>query len=268
MNRFYTSILTLIFCVSIFLSSCKEENGTVIPTPQPPVKTDTLKKDAYPVGGSLQKLSDSTKTASIEQYHLFIPSDYNEFKKRYPVIIFMAGGGSKGSDIRRVIGDGSPGNYALKTPGFPFIVLSPQLSGNVSDWELDGYEKFFSEVSKKYNISKDSIYITGLSVGGVATWKFASAKPQRYAAATPIGAYGDINEVCKMKDVAVWAFHNRGDDRYSLNAAQQTIDAYNICATQPALFTIYENNGHNGWIKAYNDPKLYEWFLTRKRATL
>ncbi len=102
----------------------------------------------------------------------------------------------------------------------------------------------------------------------VAALNFASAQPQRYATAVPIGAYGDVSQVCNMKDVSVWAFHNRGDDRYSLNAAQQTIDAYNVCATQPAQFTIYEANGHKGWEKAYEDPKLYEWLLTKSRTVL
>ena len=30
--------------------------------------------------------------------------------------------------------------------------------------------------------------------------------------------------------------------------------------------TVYPEAGHDSWTEAYNDPKLYEWFLKHERA--
>ena len=28
------------------------------------------------------------------------------------------------------------------------------------------------------------------------------------------------------------------------------------------IFTVYAEAGHNSWTKSYNNPQLYEWFLS------
>ncbi len=248
-NRF-----KLLLLMSLAILSCKKENTLI--------EEKKVAPNGYD-GGSLIKLSAQTKTSSISQYHLYLPEDYKKNNNLYPIIIFLHGGGAKGENIAEVTANGTLPGYALKTQGFPFVVISPQLSSNFPEWDLQDLDKFYQGVIDEYRADKRKIYISGYSIGGIATWRFTSAHPNYFAAAAPVACYGDLNTVCNMKNIPVWGFHNRFDFSYTLSAGEQTIDAYNACAVDKAKFTIYDDTGHEGWTKAYNNPELYTWLASK-----
>ncbi len=251
----FSHFVTIVICFLI-INGCKKDENV-----EAEVK---LAPNGYN-GGSVAKPSAEAKIASISQYHLYLPDGYKENNNTYPVIIFLHGGGAKGDQIAQVTASGTLPGYALKNQDFPFIVISPQLASNYPEWDTSDLQKFYNDVINDYRIDKGRIYISGYSIGGIAAWRFASANPEYFAAAAPIGCYGDLSTVCKMKDVPVWAFHNRFDFSYTLSAAEQTITAYDACATEKAKFTVFDDTGHEGWTKAYNNPDLYIWLSSKRK---
>ena len=48
-----------------------------------------------------------------------------------------------------------------------------------------------------------------------------------------------------------------------LEESQRMVDALKRRGGKPQ-FTIYPEAGHDSWTKSYDNPKLYEWFLSHK----
>ena len=69
-----------------------------------------------------------------------------------------------------------------------------------------------------------------------------------------------------MKRLPFWVFHGDKDDRVPLQKSQEMVDALKQAGAKDVQFTVYPGVGHDSWVKAYDDPKLYEWFLSHKRG--
>ncbi len=73
----------------------------------------------------------------------------------------------------------------------PFVIAAPLLSAS-SDYSsfpeayLDGV---LAEIQADYRVDAKRIYVTGLSMGGEATYRFAVHHPETFAAIAPLSAY-------------------------------------------------------------------------------
>src|SRR5688572_29790043 len=65
--------------------------------------------------------------AARAKYQLFLPRDYGSRTERWPLILFLHGGGERGDDIERVKVHG-PLKIAAQRADFPFIVVAPQVA--------------------------------------------------------------------------------------------------------------------------------------------
>src|SRR5687768_16967234 len=61
-----------------------------------------------------------------ERYLLFLPAGYESGSERWPLILFLHGGGERGDDIEKVKVHG-PLKVVAERPDFPFIVVAPQV---------------------------------------------------------------------------------------------------------------------------------------------
>ncbi len=116
-------------------------------------------------------------------------------------------------------------------------------------------------LEEKYNVDKNRIYVTGLSMGGYGTWSLAMEYPYRFAAIAPICGAGNERIACRLKDTPVWAFHGAKDNVVPISGDQKLIDELKKCGGD-IKFTIYPNANHDSWTETYNNPKLYDWLLS------
>jgi Predicted peptidase len=201
-------------------------------------------------------------------YLLFIPKGYNESgSDRWPLLIFLHGSGERGTDINVVKKHGPP-MLVEKNPAFPFIVISPQLpeqSATVGQyWPVPPLEAILEHALKTLRVDPSRVYLTGLSLGGIATWDWGTTNPEHFAALAPVAAFGDPTKACKAKDVPVWAFHGDHDDAVDTRGDFEMVDALKKCGSAPRL-TIYPNTDHWSWVPAYNDPALWMWLLEQRK---
>ena len=203
-------------------------------------------------------------------YLLFIPKGYNESgKDRWPLLIFLHGSGERGTDINVVKKHGPP-MLVEKDPAFPFIVISPQLPEQSATigryWPIPPLEAILHHALKTLRVDPSRVYLTGLSLGGMATWEWGIAHPEHFAALAPVAASGDPKRACDAKDVPVWAFHGDHDGSVDTRGDFEMIDALKKCASSPApRLTIYPNTDHWSWVPAYNDPALWMWLLEQRK---
>jgi predicted peptidase len=187
-------------------------------------------------------------------YLLFLPEGYGKKDKKWPLILFLHGAGETGNDLARVKRHGPP-RIVEKKKDFPFIVVSPQASRR--GWNPDVLNALLDDVLSKYDVDKDRVYLTGLSMGGYGTWALAAAHPERFAAIVPICGGGDPAEAKKYKNLAIWVFHGAKDRLVPVRNSRVMVDAIKKAGGKAEL-TIYPEADHDSWTETYNNPKLYE----------
>lgn len=199
------------------------------------------------------------------KYLLFLPAAYDDDPEAlWPLIYFFHGAGENGDNLDRIKVHGPP-MLVEKDPDFPFIVLSPLMSHTMVNvpWTpfLETHLALLEDVEANYRVDASRVYLTGLSQGGFVTWYMAAAYPATFAAIAPIAGGGNRSTACALTGVPVWAFHGSADSVVSVSNTEVMVEAIEDCGGVPK-FTIYPGVGHNSWTRTYDNPELYDWFMS------
>ena len=213
-----------------------------------------------------QKAEHLEKEVTVKHeldYLLYLPADL-QCKEKWPLLVFLHGAGERGSDINKVKVHGPP-KLVESDPNFKFIVLSPQCPTG-SWWDPETLKVLIDEIEAKYPVDSNRIYLTGLSMGGFGTWALAAHQPNRFAAIAPICGGGDaVRHTYVIKDIPTWVFHGAKDNVVPLERSQSMVDGMKRFGAKEVKFTIYPEAGHDSWTESYNNPELYDWFLSHKK---
>jgi predicted peptidase len=151
----------------------------------------------------------------------------------------------------------------------PFIIVTPLLN-TAEDYQsfpeayMDGV---LEEVLTDYRVDATRIYLTGLSMGGEATWRFALHRPDTFAAIAPLAAYlsqADTLRMERIKNLPVWAIHGADDTVAPLALGQSPVDALKAVGGN-VRFTVLAGHGHDVWTDTYSDPAFYDWLLRHQK---
>ena len=210
----------------------------------------------------------ATVTKSIGYpYLLQRPADYDaDPSRRFPLIIALHGSGECGTDLRRVANGSGLARLAATRPAFPFIVVSPQSPSEKEWFTVESLDATLADVLATNRVDVDRVYLTGLSMGGYATWDWACHRPDAFAAIAPIAGEGNTDFAADLRHVPVWAFHGGDDPEVSVIEERRMVDAVNQRGGDARL-TVYPGVGHNAWERTYRGTELFDWFLARRRAT-
>ena len=221
------------------------------------------------VGGAFAQGSHEARslgsTSAPYGYYEYLPTDYSGSSKDFPLIIFLHGAGERGNgkgELDQAVKFG-PGREINNGKDLPFIILSPQTSDYWSVQELDD---FINYAVKEYNIDKDRVYLTGLSMGAMGIYAYLEKHPDKIAAVVPIAGSGNPEKVCKYSEVPLWAFHGDKDQTVPISGSKNIVNAYNNCKPTPnpkATLTVMEGKAHWGWNDVYDGSlgDVYGWML-------
>jgi antitoxin component YwqK of YwqJK toxin-antitoxin module len=204
------------------------------------------------------------------QYISYLPKTYKKEKnKKWPLIIYLHGGSSRGNDTLKLYSNGIP-DQIWRGREFPFVIVAPQCPLN-HRWSTDNwFENFYKEVIKKYRIDTNRIYLTGESLGGSGTWYLAMKYPEIFAAIAPMSGFTRhhnfiVKNTSKLKSIPIWAFHGKKDLVVEFEETEWIINKVKNTNSN-VQFKIEPNIGHwMGWI-VYKEDYLYEWFLKHKKT--
>lgn len=215
-------------------------------------------------GHSSQHFERTIQKTLAMQYLLYFPPDYTaDAGRRWPLLVFLHGSGERGNDLRRAAIHGPPKHIAAGRH-YPFIVATPQCPAD-RWWDHEVVFALIDELVLRHRIDPDRIYLTGLSMGGFATWGMAMERPDYFAAIAPVCGGGNRHQATRLKDLPVWAFHGAEDMVVPPERSQELVEAIRAAGGQPRL-TIYPGVGHNSWDPAYDDPTLYTWLRAQRRG--
>jgi predicted peptidase len=239
--------------------------------------TDTGANPAASSGGkNLAKQWTVPKPQQAKvQYLLFLPQGYGQnLDKRWPLILFLHGAGERGNDVSKVASHGPP-EYVNTHPDFPFIVVSPLCPDNLL-WSKDILLGLLDDITNRYAVDSERVYLTGLSMGGYGTWELGCAYPERFAAIVPVCGGGDLLPVLPvmlanggkgqaLKTLGVWAFHGGKDPVVPTEESERMVNWLKLHGAQDVKLTIYPEAGHDAWTETYSNPELYQWLLQHER---
>lgn len=213
---------------------------------------------------SAEKLEKSVTRLVRVNFLLHIPSHYDaKSGERWPLILFLHGAGERGEDLERVKVHGVP-KIVEEREDFPFIVVSPQCPENTW-WSPEDLVALLEEMVARYPVDEERLYLTGLSMGGYGTWSLALQQPGRFAAIAPICGGGNPHLVARIKHVPAWVFHGARDSVVPLQKSEEMVEALRACGGK-VRFTIYPEADHDSWTETYDNPELYEWFLSHRQG--
>lgn len=203
-------------------------------------------------------------------YLTYLPKDYEvNGSTQWPAIIFLHGGSSRGSDLKRVKANGIPDRIE-RGKELPFIVIAPQCPVD-KRWETDDwFDTFYSEIMTQFRIDTNRIYLTGLSLGGSGTWYLAMKHPSTFAAIAPISGKTLHNlfitdSACKLAGVPIWIFHGDRDDVVDVKETHHIAERLDQCNVHYSL-TVFQ--GYKHWQpqwEVYGEDKIYSWFLSHRK---
>ena len=102
-------------------------------------------------------------------------------------------------------------------------------------------------------------------MGGFGTWSLACHQPDRFAAIAPICGGGQWFLAKRLKDLPVWAFHGGKDPVVPVELSEKMVGAVKM-AGGDAKLTVYPEAGHDSWTATYDNPELYDWFLSHSKG--
>jgi len=230
----------------------------------------------YDESGNLHYRADFKNGSTIRPqttryaYLTYLPKDYDvDVSTKWPAIIFLHGGSSRGADLKRVKANGIPDRIE-RGKNIPFIVIAPQCPVD-KRWETDDwFDILYAEIITRYRIDTNSIYLTGMSLGGSGTWYLAMKHPTIFAAIAPIsGKTMHIqfisDSACKLAGLPLWIFHGKDDEVVDVEETHRIVRRLDQCNVS-YLLSIFDGQKHwqTPW-EVYGDDKIYSWFLKCKR---
>ena len=202
------------------------------------------------------------KSLSGLSYLLYLPPGYDQGKE-IPLLLFLHGSGERGNDLELLKKYGPPAIAAKED--FPCIILAPQCPRN-DHWHSEQLDELLEEVLEEVNADRNSVYVSGVSMGGYGCWELAMYVPEKFAAVVPVCGGGNPDQVHRLKPVPVWAFHGAKDEIVPLDASRLMVEGLNRAGGN-VRFTIYPDAGHDSWTSAYGEKELYRWMFESKKMT-
>ena len=224
---------------------------------------------------------------------LYVPSNYDD-SKRWPLIVFLHGGGGNGDNNGNAINERfnrqSLVQEIRKYPErFPALVAFPRCpKGKIwspvpadpvqSSWRLERHGRnpvpdaedhitsLIDAVIADLSVDKDRVVVTGFSMGGEGSIRYAALHPERIAAVASAAGTAMIvlEDAPVLARMGVWMFQGETDHLSTAPLARRMVVAIQGSAGNPR-YTEYKGVGHGIARSVYEDPEVIAWMLAQQR---
>lgn len=282
--RVQTGLLRPLFLLLplLLLLSCGKDPAAVPPPPPPPTPAPSAPRPIT----SVQQPVIQNIAPLTGGFYIAKPSNYDTTTTRYPLILFVHGGGQYGNgsfDLPLLLKDGIaqladegrfPGTVQSGGQTFSFLLMTPQFRSYPGPEDIQACIDY---AKKTYRVDGQRVYLMGLSIGGVEAVNLAALRPAEIAAVVPMAgipldfASNDKCKVLSANKKPMWIFHSEDDPNVHISWAKNFVNHYNsFSPLLPPLLTVWPSGGHDAWSRAI-DPKykeggmnVYEWMLQFK----
>ncbi|HXJ20920.1 MAG TPA: prolyl oligopeptidase family serine peptidase [Polyangia bacterium] len=251
--------------------------------------------------GRMVKAYRADWDGTLQPYALYVPRDYDA-RKAWPLVVALHGAYSNPlNNLRRVFGlnnrpgesDDEAARNLLPLPDVPALVVCPSGRGGLMGYDGLGGEdvmRVIADVRRAYNIDPERMTLTGLSMGGGATWAIGLRHPEMFAALAPIcgmtdfrpwipagdEALYDLPRLEQMSPLAiaenaahmqVMIFHGADDPTVPVQNSRRMAERYRALGWlgKNVTYTEYPGVHHDAWALAYKDAALLRRLIGIRR---
>ncbi|MDP4237877.1 MAG: prolyl oligopeptidase family serine peptidase [Bacteroidota bacterium] len=219
-------------------------------------------------------------------YRLHSPSGLERGTK-YPLVLFMHGNGERGLDNRGQFLRFACFKFWEKYPCYVLAPQCPPKADNIPNsqlvwvdtpygapehtmkasptWPMDLTIELLNKVIRENKIDCDRVYVTGLSMGGFATWELIQRFPGKFAAAIPVCGGGDVAFASQLTNLPLWAFHGGADRTVPVERSRNMVEKIKQAGGHP-LYTEYPNVDHDSWGRTYANPEVWDWLFNQSKS--
>ena len=213
-------------------------------------------------------------------YRLYIPKNY-DCGVLYPVMIFMHGAGERGCDNEEQIKVALPHVFDdPESPVYNSIVIAPQCPENkqwvYTPWEKGCYSsadvtesrecqavmEVLRHIVAEYNVDKSRIYVTGLSMGGFASWDLMTRHPSVFAAGMPVCGGGDPSAAKRLAEIPIRTIHGFLDGAVPVEGSREMYAAIKAQGKGRISYTEFEDGYHDIWDDVYSNTSNINWLFS------
>ncbi len=222
-------------------------------------------------------------------YRIFKP--LQEKLQKYPLTVYLHGADAFGNDneMQLLMHDiGTMFATEAMQQIHPSYVLAPQCRAG-GHWAGPGSGKRLMGLIQKLikenpDIDEKRLYIYGYSAGGIGTLKILKDFPGIFAAAVPICAATDKEDLLNLTDIPIWLFHAEDDEIVKVSYKNSGLlfrsqlgskDLYEELKDRapklkyteyPAGFMKekYGVNPHCSWVPVSQDKEMADWLFSKK----
>jgi predicted peptidase len=196
-------------------------------------------------------------------YRLFVPAGYRA-DRAYPLVLFLHGGGGRGTDNVTQLGEGNGMLVELfleRQDSHAAFVVAPQTN---TSHDIAATLRIVELVQKQYSIDPGRIYVIGQSLGGMATVEIIDARPKMFAAAVIIAAAMPPRFAHALAGVPLWFFHGERDSVFPIADVRSLAAAVRQAGGNTTI-TQYAGEGHGlAWL-VVREKSIVPWLFAHQR---
>ncbi len=213
--------------------------------------------------------------------------------KKYPLVILFHGAGSRGTNnvaqvrftplFRLTYDKGADGVW--RQGEREAFMLFPQCAENTQwvlhPWHavksspytkkpspgLENVHELVTKLKSELPIDASRLYVTGISMGGYATWDYIVRWPDEVAAAIVVCGGADDAGIAadpRVSKIAMRIYHGSIDTTVPTVRGRSAFDAIRK-TNRKATYIEFGGEGHGIWDRVYNEPGLGKWLFSNRR---
>lgn len=212
-----------------------------------------------------------------QPYALYLPPRFDA-AKRYPMVISLHGAGSNHRlNLRRVFGksnadgenDVEASRYFPEWNDVEYIVASPYARGTMGYQGVAEQDVLdvLADVRRRFPIDDNRVYLTGLSMGGGGTLWLGLTRPDVWAAIAPVcpapppGAAALAPNALNLSVLVAQGAADPVVHPESVRTWVRLLERHGA----DVKYEEYPGVGHDSWVQAYADGRIFDWFARFKR---
>ena len=188
--------------------------------------------------------------------------------KRYPLVIWLHGSGSSGTDNQAQMG-GATGVFttAVHQEKNPCFMIAPQCPDKDIGWNkqvADNLMALIADLTDKLPVDMKRLYLTGSSMGGFGTWSLCAKYPNVFAVGVPLCGGGDPKKADALKAMPMWVFHGDQDPMVPVERDRTAVAAVKAAGGTLINYTELAGEGHNIAGIVYARSDLHDWIFAQR----
>jgi predicted peptidase len=211
----------------------------------------------------LQTTQTTVSVTTTYRCWQYLPEGYEGSTEKFPLILFLHGGGESGDDLDLVKKHGLPKEITAGRR-LPCIVLAPQNPDKERLWDNRALMALLRKKQEELRVDDSRVYLAGMSRGAHGVYQLMIQNPDHFAAALMVCGGGPVAYAKRLAGTPVWFFHGEQDDAVPAEESRR-LHAALLAAEGRTNLTLYPDLGHDCWTRTFADDSVYEWLLSQRR---